>query len=560
MDIVKEEIVDKLLCVSCLCVGRTLHKITDQKIQQFYLDTLNEIPLCNILQSCPSICWECSALLNKAVSFREQVKDSYRILQTYTSENLHECLLTDITRPPRLKLHRNEPIEIIPEYEQPQKYEIHIDNEVQKVEGRQIKRKSFEVNIEDAKPEVQSVFVKEELKDEWDADNSAVNAAHSDDDQTEMSTREIETEIQSLINKKEKKKRKKPIENKMKRTKKIVKSLKTENKVQKQIQKRTNTNDKKIIILELSYEEMLSERAKEAAKESYIRAEYKCETCIMGFNYSRSYKAHIIAKHSANSGEYICPICKTIIATYESFTSHYKRHTRRYECSICHKRTMDFRVMQQHYYSTHEITLKQYTCNICGYNSNSIDSHRYHKDTHKARVQCPECDKTFSHRAGLMNHRLAVHEYNNDFPCTICDKVFKWRTSLKRHLEKHEAKDKQPTPAAHCSSCSISFSSVSSYQRHLKNSLKHVTPADLKYTCDHCKRRFADKTKLRDHIEEKHLHKSFHCHICLKPSKNRVGLDQHIRNVHRGRPNNKMCHHCGKGFPVSRLRQFKHSL
>lgn len=38
----------------------------------------------------------------------------------------------------------------------------------------------------------------------------------------------------------------------------------------------------------------------------------------------------------------------------------------------------------------------------------------------------------------------------------------------------------------------------------------------FRFICDHCKKRFADKTKLRDHIEDKHLHKVYNCHICNK--------------------------------------------
>lgn len=41
----KDTIVDKLLCMACLCVGRSLHNITDDKMKQFYLGALNEIPV-----------------------------------------------------------------------------------------------------------------------------------------------------------------------------------------------------------------------------------------------------------------------------------------------------------------------------------------------------------------------------------------------------------------------------------------------------------------------------------------------------------------------------------
>ncbi|KAJ2942276.1 hypothetical protein O0L34_g15823 [Tuta absoluta] len=553
----KEVVVDKLLCMACLSIGRTLHNIVDQRMQHCFLGTLNQIPLCNVPQVCPRVCWECKALLRKTTLFLEQVKDSYRILQTYTSENLHKFLVSDITRNPRFDTHHTDPVSIPPAgLEAPIEFE--------------------EVKSLDQKPDVHLVCVKEENHD-WNGD---LDDIFSNDDRppsvTEDNLADIEREIDTILPNKGKRKRKKSpplcavndadvekelnefvekekkrskrkLKDKVKKTKKIGKRIKTENKLPK-VKKEV---DQKILTIELSYEEMLLEREKESKRDSYMKSEYKCESCLIGFKYAKSYETHCKSKHSLDLGNYSCPICKTIIASVESFTSHYKRHMRRYECSICHKRTMDVKVMQQHYYSTHEIQLKNYTCNICGKVSNSIDTHRYHRDTHKARIECSECDKTFSHRAGLLNHRLTVHELHNDFPCEVCGKTFRWKTSLKRHLEKHdESKYKHGIPAAVCEPCNIGFQSVSSYQRHLRNSLKHVSQNQLRFICDPCGKRFADKTKLRDHIEEKHLHRTYQCHICSKPSKNRVGLDQHIRNVHKGRPNNKVCHYCGKAFPT----------
>ncbi|KAJ8704921.1 hypothetical protein PYW08_012241 [Mythimna loreyi] len=529
MDIKEEDVPCKVLCNACLCIGRKLHVIKEEKIQKYYLNVLDEIPLFTMSTIKLQVCWECKALLEKTIAFKEQVQDSYRILQTYTQENLHECLLSDVIRPPRLKVYSAEPVSISPS----NGYE------------------SFEQF-----PEVPIICVKDEMKEDWNSHNDDTNNLEDSCPLSDSSenTKEFETELQSIMGSmKREEKRKRPVKRKREKHTK-VKTVKKKVKVDKiddnEKPKPSKERDQKILTIELTYEEMLLERERESTRDAFVKAEYKCESCLIGFNYRKSFLAHVATKHSPELGEYICPICKTIIPSVESFTAHYKRHMRRYECIICHKRTMDMKVMQQHYYSTHEISLKEYKCNLCGKISNSIDTHRYHRDTHKARVQCTECDKTFRHRAGLMNHRLAVHEYQNSFPCTICDKVFRWKTSLKRHLEKHEVKGKSSTGAAYCSMCNVSFASIFSYQRHLKNSLKHVTQDQLKFICDHCNKRFADKTKLRDHIEEKHLHKTYQCQICLKPSKNRVGLDQHIRNVHKGRPNNKMCHHCGKGFPT----------
>ncbi|XP_050556892.1 zinc finger imprinted 3-like [Spodoptera frugiperda] len=600
MDIKEEQLCYKLLCNACLCVGRKLHKITDEKTRNYYLNALGEIPLYNPSTVNLQICWECNALLQKSVAFKEQVQDSYRILQTYTNENLHECLLSDVSRPPRLKLHKADPVNILPSdglqtFSEPinclkdefkeecrddddenaleddgilsdssdntKRSESDIQDVMCSVKGRDKRKrvstktrkakkgkKSKELqdcleldHQEDTVPEVSMVCVKEKFKEEWEEKEDINALGDVDNDMLSDSSDNTKAlnDIQdtTCVNQADEEPR--------------VRTMEKAKRVRRGRPKTIKSLRQNILTIELTYEELLVERDRESARESYVKAQYKCESCLIGFNYNKSYQAHVAAKHSEDLGDYICPICKTIVPSIDSFTAHYKRHMRRYECSICHKRTLDIKVMQQHYYSTHEISLKEYKCNICGKVSNSIDSHRYHKDTHKARLQCTECDKTFRHRTGLMNHRLAVHEYHNAFPCTVCEKVFRWKTSLKRHLEKHEVmKGKSPSSAAYCSTCNINFSSICSYQRHLKISLKHVTQDQFKFICDHCNKRFSDKTKIRDHIEEKHLHKTFQCHICLKTSKNRVGLDQHIRNVHKGRPNNKMCHHCGKGFPT----------
>ncbi|CAH2065054.1 unnamed protein product, partial [Iphiclides podalirius] len=559
----KVEVGKNLLCMACLCVERTLHEHSDGRFKQYYLDCINEIPL-YVMPRVLSICWECEAMFKKAVQFKEQVKDSYRILQTYTSENLAECLLSDISRPPRgSECIKSEPKfeALVKEVRRSTKVPVLTPNEESDCLRADTQRNAKEDPILSHEPledpvseeeagtrEPRAVDPKHELKVELALNDAEVESerecATSVCSESEL---EVETKLQEFLGaKKSGKKSKGSSKNAVKRSRKVSK------KVRKADPLGAKAAERKILTVKLSYEEMMTERRQESEKEMYKKAAYKCESCLLCFSSGKAHRSHVASKHSPELGKYSCPICSTVISTVESFTEHCKRHFRRYECTICLKRTMDKKTIEQHYFTTHEISLREYRCNQCGKVSNSIDSHRYHRDTHKARVQCPDCEKTFSHRAGLMNHRLAVHELQNTFPCTVCDKVFRWRTSLKRHLEKHDLKSRGGPAggAAFCATCAIEFSSLCSYRRHLRNSLKHVTRDQLKFICDHCNKRFADKTKLRDHIEEKHLHRVYHCQICNKATKNRVGLDQHVRYVHRGRPNSKMCHYCGKGFPT----------
>ncbi|VVD03048.1 unnamed protein product [Leptidea sinapis] len=106
---------ESLLCISCLCVGRTLKVLHDGELKKFFIDVLREVPLANLNCLAPEICWECEAIIKKSLRFREQVKDSYRILQTYTIESLRDYLLSDVSRPPRLKVCHNKPVLILPD-------------------------------------------------------------------------------------------------------------------------------------------------------------------------------------------------------------------------------------------------------------------------------------------------------------------------------------------------------------------------------------------------------------------------------------------------------------
>ncbi|XP_050664321.1 zinc finger protein 675-like isoform X2 [Leptidea sinapis] len=654
---------ESLLCISCLCVGRTLKVLHDGELKKFFIDVLREVPLANLNCLAPEICWECEAIIKKSLRFREQVKDSYRILQTYTIESLRDYLLSDVSRPPRLKVCHNKPVLILPDthdehdeikieykdvtnlddkesqqsesdndinkeevptvvYDVKSEYNIKDTNEdehttcfisryigdKQNVDGTYSEDKASQLYGSDEnlfRGEIQTVTcdvkpeynLRNEYSDRGGIGNGGENITKlchediKDDIFTEtdiLMTNETESTETGYIKSQNychdsaysnKKHRDKPGSHKKaqkgRKNGKIIGKYDTEEHVSKKRKTRITEQQicnrdrkhrrklnkniefkrhdipksvhKQIVSKVMSQGAVLEKRKKQTQDEIYINSDYKCDSCTIGFLSFSSYKAHMISKHSSDIDKYkLDKICNTVTPPLEMSTSHYKGHIMtRYDCGVCQERSLDVDTICEHHDTTHthlpDPRETESETGKCADVSVSLE-------THKTRMQCSDCDKTFSHRAGLMNHRIVVHEYKNEFPCNVCKKVFRWKNSLKRHLEKHTTNEGS---GGYCSACGIGFSSVSSLQRHLRNSLKHVTPDQLRFICDHCKRRFADKTKLRDHIEDKHLNRTtYQCYICHKPSKSRVGLDQHIRNVHKGRPNNKICHYCGKGFPT----------
>ncbi|KAL4705092.1 hypothetical protein ACJJTC_002740, partial [Scirpophaga incertulas] len=137
--------------------------------------------------------------------------------------------------------------------------------------------------------------VKGELKIQWsDGDSSLHNDKDSLTDAEDLLQLDDNVNGETVVKKKSVTKKCK-VSSKLRRAEKIVKQL----RIGLRKSKRRKKQDDKIITIDLSYEEMQLERSKEASKDSYVYAEFKCESCLIGFNYKKSYKAHVIAKHSS---------------------------------------------------------------------------------------------------------------------------------------------------------------------------------------------------------------------------------------------------------------------
>ncbi|CAH2210115.1 jg27201, partial [Pararge aegeria aegeria] len=52
-----------------------------------------------------------------------------------------------------------------------------------------------------------------------------------------------------------------------------------------------------ILTVDLSYDEMQTERSALARRESYLQAQYKCASCLLVFNCATSLQTHQLKKH-----------------------------------------------------------------------------------------------------------------------------------------------------------------------------------------------------------------------------------------------------------------------
>ncbi|XP_034050322.1 histone-lysine N-methyltransferase PRDM9-like [Thalassophryne amazonica] len=103
---------------------------------------------------------------------------------------------------------------------------------------------------------------------------------------------------------------------------------------------------------------------------------------------------------------------------------------------------------------------------------------------------CSDCGKSFTNEAYLKKHKAVVHQNVRPYVCTLCQKGFGQHHDLARHLRRHQKEsqksDRNPdqevgatsTLAVRCGECSIIFSSVDAFDKHMSDQHSEETLAE----------------------------------------------------------------------------------
>ncbi|CAH2083749.1 unnamed protein product [Euphydryas editha] len=313
-------------------------------------------------------------------------------------------------------------------------------------------------------------------------------------------------------------------------------------------------------------------------------SKYKCSICECSFSTEVSYNYHT-NKHTRR---YQCVVCMERFSSKRGFLKHYNLvHCHRTDVEYDYENNLDncdSNVPRDQDISTQDVT---FPCEFCGKTFKWRTSLRKHLETHrietgeKRKPYCAPCRLSFTTTSNLQKHvrtsskhqiqlklrklteslpdltgpdrhkaqleiRSSVNKSRHQYPCTQCDKRFLWRGNLLRHMNSHAAKANGDLI---CKPCNRTFSSIATYQQHMKISKKHVSENDFKFMCSDCGKRFPTKSRLRDHINWEHL-KNFvySCDECQKVFKTSNSVYLH-KQVHKKDIIEHLCDHCGKPFP-----------
>lgn len=162
------------------------------------------------------------------------------------------------------------------------------------------------------------------------------------------------------------------------------------------------------------------------------------------------------------------------------------------------------------------------------------------KKSSKKRVQCSQCDKSFSQISHLNVHVASVHDKKKPHKCTQCDKGFSQSSNMRRHI----ATVHEKTTLHRCSQCEKRFSLKSNLKAHILTVHGKVTP----YKCTLCDKEFPYRSTLKVHIASVHEKKKPHkCPHCDKSFSQGSGLNSHVSRIHDKKKSFR-CTQCKKNF------------
>ena len=239
-----------------------------------------------------------------------------------------------------------------------------------------------------------------------------------------------------------------------------------------------------------------------------------------------------------------------------------------FTCRFCLKYFSRKDYCKEHELNCHGSTKKIFKCGNCDKCFKNMIGKKAHEvkcfdKTNSTDVNvCPTCDKSFGSHQNLLRHiKSKNHDYPSDVEnkyssmgrelCRICHKYVEF---VNLHQEIFHSKTSQ---GFKCEVCDFQTNRKDTLDRH--HYLKHkivnkryfeaidkTFPEDVTFKCGDCKKEFATKLGIENHILLTNCEEIF-CSICDKKFKERKSLNQHIKRIHNDK-NHYECDKCKKIF------------
>ena len=193
---------------------------------------------------------------------------------------------------------------------------------------------------------------------------------------------------------------------------------------------------------------------------------------------------------------YKCGTCGKVV-NKKIRKQHEKTHRRVEEfepavCEVCGKVFPNSKALKCHK-SAHLDLSERLKCNRCDFVATSLEAISLHKKKHRGDHACQVCGAVLSTAKHVLFHVRTVHMGEKRFQCDICDKKFSGKVPMLDHRATHFE------PTLSCTYCGKLFKSNCSLRKHVK-----IHTGDKRYTCYICNHSYVQSTPYWLHMEKKH--------------------------------------------------------
>ncbi|CAH2056083.1 unnamed protein product, partial [Iphiclides podalirius] len=264
---------------------------------------------------------------------------------------------------------------------------------------------------------------------------------------------------------------------------------------------------------------------------------YECPNCNLLFNHPKRFLIH----HKWHSFG-LTTVKKLELAREKELRKSLRREARvvqrmnlhevkdmstagkKYPCKDCDKVFSARGSLKNHRQRYHPTRVRD--CKICGKVVLGWIALRAHVATHTtdSGYQCSDCPKRFKYSHSLAKHRDTHLEKTHG--CEQCPKMFGSAKLLKMHMKTHERVLRGTT--FHCTYCGKGFFEAYSLQVH-ERTHRNERP----FLCEICNTSFGTNSSLKRHLKVSHsTSKPFECPTCHRSFVSEVIRERHEQRVH----------------------------
>ena len=246
--------------------------------------------------------------------------------------------------------------------------------------------------------------------------------------------------------------------------------------------------------------------------------------------------------------KYKCELCPYRYDSQVRYKDHYNNThlgLRLYDCENCGKKFGTKEGLRRHHKNTHDEDVKLFHCDICDYKTKKPRDLSVHNDSvhlKKKNYQCSDCEKAFTSRQSLKDHRIKIHSIEIKWhECDLCQKSFRSKLSLRIHEQQVHGERKHK-----CNLCE--YKSTTSTNLKLHHDRVHLMTKN--FSCEICEKYFYQKYQLQKHMSLIHagnVSKDLECKVCDFKTTTSRQLKIHHDRVHL-ETKNFSCEICERPF------------